>query len=338
MAHNINYNKKTKKHAMYSRKEIPWHGLGQVVETALTSQEAIVEAGLDYNVIKCPTFARFPSELNPPSKGDKVPSTFATVRTDTWDVLGAVGNRYEIVQNADAFDFIDDIVGSREAIFETAGALNRGERIFVTAKLPNNIRMANTDDVIEQYIMFTNTHDGSGSVVAGFTPIRVVCNNTLNVALSGIQNKVTFRHTINVKDRLSQGREMLGLYRVYSEEFAETIKHLANVKIKEEHVDILLKKIVFSEQEIKLISLADMYIDEISTRKRNKFIDLKTYVEDGVGQELHRGSALWIYNGVTSYYSNAKEYKSKEDRFDGILNGMGQKDSQRVFNEVLTLI
>ena len=338
MAHNINYNRKTEKHSMFSRKEIPWHGLGQVVDNALTSEEAILAAGLNYDVIKCPTYAKYPEELKPAVKGDRVPDVYATVRTDTWQVLGSVGNRYEIVQNSTAFDFVDSIVGDQLAIFETAGALGRGERIFLTAKLPTNIRIKGSDDIIEKYILFTNSHDGSGSVVAGFTPIRVVCNNTLNVALHNIQNRITFRHTKNIHDRLEQGREMLGIYKIYSEEFADIINCLANVKITDETVESVIGNVIFTPQERKIIELDSMFNEEISTRKRNQFIDLKEYIDTGVGQDHHRGSALWLYNGFTSYYSNGKEYKNNEERFKNIIDGMAARNTQKVFDEVLTLV
>lgn len=344
MAHNINFNKTTNKHAFFSRKEIPWHDLGQVVEEALTSEEAIVAAGLDYEVFKVPVFADFRElpkldtveEHN--AKGARVPNLYATVRNDTRQVLGSVGNRYEIVQNSRAFDFVDSIVGSKQAIFETAGALGNGEKIFVTAKLPNNIRIKDTDDIIENYILFTNSHDGSNPVIAGFTPIRVVCNNTLNMALNRLSNNIRLRHTKNVQEKIQIGLELMQLERRYSAEFSEILNVLANRPITAEEVGFVSKKLIFNDEEFRAITLEGLQTDKISTKKRNNYNELAMYIEDGVGQELHRGTALWLYNGVSSYYSNAKEYKSKEDRFNNIIDGTANKQTQIAFNLVTQLI
>lgn len=99
-----------------------------------------------------------------------VPDYFATLRTDTSDVLGVVGKDYQIVQNNEAFSFFDSIVGGNGILYETAGALGKGERIFITAKLPDYIRVGK-EDLIEKYLFLTTSHDGSGSITAAFTPI-----------------------------------------------------------------------------------------------------------------------------------------------------------------------
>ena len=344
MAHNINFNVQTNKHSFFSRKEIPWHKLGQVVEQALTSEEAIKAAGLDYDVAKVPIFADFrdlpkvETIEQHKKNGEKVPNYFATVRTDTRDVLGLVGNRYEVVQNSQAFDFVDEIVGSREAVFETAGALGKGEKIFVTAKLPGNIRIKGTDDIIEEYILFTSSHDASDPVIAGLTPVRVVCNNTLNMALKRLSNKIKLRHTKNVHDKIEMGLELMGLYRQYSMEFSETLNALCNVKATEDTLNSITQQLIFNSEEIVILNKEGLISDRISTRKKNQYEELQMYVDQGVGQELHRGTLLWIYNGVSSYYSNAKEYKSDEDRFVSITEGTANKVVQKTFNLVTNLI
>ena len=145
MAHNLNYNEQTGKHSFFSVKEKAWHNLGQIISDYPTSAEAIKHAGLDYTVEKRNLFTY--GDDTDPEKDDNdvvmewrvdVPNFYATVRTDTEQVLGVVGNDYEIVQNVNAFDFFDSIVGGKDGIlYETAGALGKGERIFITAKLPD---------------------------------------------------------------------------------------------------------------------------------------------------------------------------------------------------------
>ena len=183
MAHNLNYNETTGKHSFFSVKEKAWHGLGKIVEQYPTSTEAIKFAGLDYTVEKRKLFT-YDSENNTANPDTdiiipeiEVPNYYATVRADTDQVLGVVGKDYEIVQNKDAFTFFDAIVGGDGIMYETAGALGKGERIFITAKLPDYIRIGN-DDIIEKYLFLTTSHDGKSGIIAAFTPIRIVCNNS----------------------------------------------------------------------------------------------------------------------------------------------------------------
>lgn len=173
MAHNINFNEQTGKHSFFSVKEKAWHGLGQIVEDYPTSKEALQFAGLDFDVCKRPNIHRL-------DDGNEIISTssFYTYRPDTGTVLGdRLGKDYEVVQNADAFSFFDAIVEGDGIQYETAGALGKGEKIFITAKLPGYIKVGNAD-MIEKYLFLTTSHDGFGSIMAAFTPTRIVCNNS----------------------------------------------------------------------------------------------------------------------------------------------------------------
>ncbi len=342
MAHDINY--ANGKHSFFSLKEVAWHGLGQVVPDALTSEEAIKEAGLDYDVHKVPVYADFrelPGASNAIAdlkRGAAVPNYYATVRQDTRDILGLVGNRYEIIQNTQAFDFIDNIIGSKQAVFETAGALGKGERIFVTAKLPSVIRVGNTDDIIEEYFLFTSSHDASIPVTAGLTPVRVVCNNTLNMALKGLRNKVTIRHTKSAHEKIEMAMELMGMRRLYNAEFSEVVNKLARRSVSAEIVEDVIQQVVFTPAELKIVRLDTPYSNELSTRKKNVYSDILTHVDQGVGQDLHRGTAFWLYNGVSTYYNNGKSYKSNQERFDNLNDGLAYKNTQRAFDLVTELI
>ncbi|MFL5740349.1 MAG: DUF932 domain-containing protein [Flavisolibacter sp.] len=168
---------------------------------------ALKFAGLDFTVEKRKLFTYDNENQNGNPDTDiiipeiEVPNFYATVRTDNEMVLGVVGKDYEVVQNIEAFSFFDSIVGGDGIQYETAGALGNGERIFITAKLPGYIKVG-TDDLIEQYLFLTTSHDGFGSVTAAFTPVRIVCQNTLNAALRNHSNSIKVRHTANAKDRL----------------------------------------------------------------------------------------------------------------------------------------
>lgn len=162
----------------------------------------------------------------------KVPNYFANIRTDNNTVLGVVGKDYHIVQNREAFSFFDSIVGGGNGIlYETAGAMGNGERIFITAKLPDYIRVGNGDDITEKYIFLTTSHDGSGSITAAFTPIRVVCQNTLNASLRNMSNVVRIRHTSGAKQRLEDAHKVMGLANKLSTQLEETFNYWAKIKI-----------------------------------------------------------------------------------------------------------
>src|SRR5690606_2549976 len=216
--HNLNFNEHTGRYSFFSVKEKAWHNLGQVVNEYPTSAEAIKHAGLDYEVVKSELFTRGRS-LTVGDSGEliegadiAVPNYYANIRSDNNAVLGVVGKDYHIVQNKDAFAFFDAIVGGGDGIaYETAGALGNGERIFITAKLPGYIRVGKGEDVTEKYLFLTTSHDGSGSITAAFTPIRVVCQNTVNAALRNMSNVVRIKHTAGAKQRLEDAHKVMGL-------------------------------------------------------------------------------------------------------------------------------
>ena len=163
MAHLINYDERKGTHSFASHSEKAWHGLGQVVDNAMTAEEAINLANLDYEVYKTTIH---PLVDGMPNNGDAIEDKFAIMRQDNNAYLGLVGSRYEIVQNRDAFGFFDAIVDSGEAIFETAGSLGKGERIFVTAKLPDDMLVGsvNVYNIKGNNISATRSSEGSGGV------------------------------------------------------------------------------------------------------------------------------------------------------------------------------
>lgn len=157
---------------MFYTREKPWHGLGTMVEEAPSSEEALVLAGLDWNVIQKPI-----ETLD----GIYVTGFKANLRDSDNKVLGIVTDRYRVVQNREAFAFTDELLGEGVK-YETAGSLQEGRRTWVLAKLPQ--RYIISGDEITPYLVFMNFHDGTGAIKAAMTPIRVVCQNTLNLALS----------------------------------------------------------------------------------------------------------------------------------------------------------
>jgi phage/plasmid-like protein (TIGR03299 family) len=339
MAHNLFYNGQTEKHSFFSVKEKAWHGLGQIVEDHPTSAEAIRYAGLDYTVEKRPLFTNaLNNELtgfDPDFATSKleVPGFFATVRNDNDAVLGVVGKDYEVVQNADAFQFFDAIVGGGEGIkYETAGALGKGERIFITAKLPDYIKVGK-QDLIEQYLFLTTSHDGFGSITAAFTPTRIVCNNTLNAALRNHSNGIKIRHTASANDRLKQAHTLMGISHVVAQELEELFNHWAKVRITDAQVKKLIQVALAPNKEV-IQNLELGLVDKLSTTYTNIVDNAYAYAMGNPTQQMETtaGTVFGAYNAITGYYQNVRNFKDGDAKFKSIMDGTAKQRAQVAFD------
>lgn len=338
MSHNLHFNERTSKHSFFSVKEKAWHGLGQIVEQAPTSGEAIGLAGLDYQVVKTPVKSA-PFDLRIEDIGVEVlmqemviPNHFATVRTDSMQPLGIVGKDYHIVQNKEAFSFFDAVATQHQVSYETAGALGRGERIFITAKLPGYIRIGD-DDLIEKYIFLTNSHDGSGSITAAFTPVRIVCQNTLNAAIGNLSGAVRIRHTDNAKERLAQAHKIMGLAQKLTQQKEELFNHWAKVRISDKQLKRLIEMAMASSKET-LGHVLDGKTDLLSSQYRNTVEDVYEYALGDPSQNLATtaGTVFGAYNAVTGYFQNKRKYDDDEAKVKSVLfGGTAQLRGQRAF-------
>ena len=213
---------------MYVR-EKPWHGLGTMVAEAPTSADALRLAGLDWNVRQ---------EEVRDLRGKAIPGYRANVRESDESVLGIVGERYKVVQNADAFRFTDELIGG-DVRYETAGSLREGRQIWLLAKMPAE-KLAG--DEVEPYLCFTNSHDGGGAVRVCMTPVRVVCNNTLNLALQTATRAWAMRHTESVETKLNEARNCLLHARKYMDGLSEYADAAARKKISDGDLRDILKE------------------------------------------------------------------------------------------------
>jgi len=331
MAHNIHLNEQTGKHSFFSVKEKAWHGLGQVVQDYPTSREAIKFAGLDYTVEKRKLFTLNSTNEDP---AIEVPDFFATVRTDTNNILGVVGRDYEVMQNENAFSFFDAIVGGDDGIqYETAGALGKGERIFITAKLPGYIKVG-SDDLIEKYLFLTTSHDGLGSIMAAFTPVRIVCNNTLNAAFRNCSNAIKIRHTSNAKQRLEEAHKVMGISYRLSDYLEAAFDQWSKVRITDKEVMKLIQLAMVPNKEV-LKNLNDGALDELSTCYKNMCDSVYEYAMSSPGQqtETTKGTVFGAYNSVTGYFQNLRNYKNGEAKLRSVLfGGTAQLRTQKAFN------
>lgn len=263
-----------------------WHGLGVVVETEQTAEKAIALAGLDWTVELSKVAAVVPGGFSPISDDFK-----AVVRSSDQRILGIVGNRYRPVQNKAAFDFFDSVVGEGKAIYHTAGSLSHGSRIWIQAKLPEDMILANGEK-IEKYLLFTNTHDGSSPIRMLFSPQRVVCANTLNMALSGGRNEgVSIRHTSSLEAKIQEAKRALGFATEYYKEFEQ----VAN--------SMLLTP--FTEAQMKNV-VANMFkADEgcpVPTRtQNNRDLVMDLFKGAGKGMDTIKNTSWGAYQAVTEF-------------------------------------
>ena len=217
---------------MFSVREKPWHGLGTIVKEAPTSADAIRLAGLDWSVVQEPIYTNF----NRVVEGYR-----ANVRSSDRKVLGVVSDRYKVVQNVDAFSFTDELLG-KGVRYETAGSLQEGKKVWLLARLPREYIIAG--ERISPYLVFSNTHDGSGSVKVAITPVRVVCNNTLNLALGTAKRSFSMIHTGNIQDKIQEAKDTLFMSEEYMDCLGVEFEQLRRQKITDaqvkEYIELLL--------------------------------------------------------------------------------------------------
>ena len=209
---------------MFYIREKPWHGLGIEVQEAPTSADALICAGLDWEVFQKHVYTEDGSFIT----GYKV-----NVRSTDNAMLGIVSDRYKVVQNKDAFRFTDDLLGEG-VTYETAGALQGGRKVWMLAKMPQKYIIGG--DEIAPYMVVMNSHDGSSGIKVAMTPIRVVCQNTLNLALNTAKRTWTSKHTENVMSRVHEARETLMLAEAYMGGLGREIDSLSRIKLSDKKV------------------------------------------------------------------------------------------------------
>lgn len=290
--------------SMFYVRQAPWHGLGKRVEHAITSEEALKEAGLDWNVIQRSILTDTLME---------VPGFKANIRDTDNQVLGVVTDRYKIVQNHEAFAFTDDLLGEGVR-YETAGSLQNGRKVWLLAKLPDNYIISG--DRISPYLVFSNSHDGSGSIKVAMTPIRVVCQNTLNLALSNAKRIWTTIHTGDIKSKLDEAKKTLLLAEHYMDKLGAEVDRLNRVKIPDhkamEFIDLLIP------MPDNATKIQEKNIQHLRTDMKLRYFEAPDLAQ--VGKNGYR----WI-NAVSDFATHAKPLREtasyKENLFLRTMEG-----------------
>lgn len=217
---------------MFSTREKPWHGLGKIVMNSPTSKDALQLAGLDWKVLQEPIYTK---------AEECIEGYRANVRSTDRKVLGVVTNRYKVIQNEEAFAFTDALLGEGVR-YETAGSLNGGKKVWMLAHMPHEFIIMG--ERISPYLVFSNTHDGSGAVKVALTPIRVVCNNTLNLALATAKRSWSMIHTGEIQNKLTEAKDTLLHAGKYMDSLGKEFEILRQKQLTEkavmEYIEILL--------------------------------------------------------------------------------------------------
>lgn len=218
--------------SMFYVRTAPWHGLGTKVIEAPDSEGALVAAGLNWNVVQEPIYTR---------EEEMIDGYRANVRDSDRRVLGVVTDRYKIVQNREAFAFTDELLGEGVR-YETAGSLQGGRRVWLLAHMPHEYIISG--ERISPYLLFSNAHDGSGAIKVALTPIRVVCQNTLNLALNTAKRSWSMNHTGDIRGKMKEAKDTLFMAETYMDELGKEFESLRKKKLTDkqvmDYIEILL--------------------------------------------------------------------------------------------------
>lgn len=295
----ISTNSKGQAEMMYVGQK-PWHGLGTELPKLATAEEAIKAAHLDWKVVKRPIFFQ-PLEVSTPSAMMPIADKVAIVREDSMAVMGIGGKDWMPLQNKDAFSFADAIVQDKAAIYETAGALHGGKKVWLLAKLKGICRVKG-DDTMESYLLLANSHEPGHSLRIQLTTVRVVCQNTLSQAINSAASKYLISHTASMANRVKDAREALGLINIQMEELAKQAQRLAEVKVTKSQVDVFAEAVGFNpDADGKREKTAyDSFIQAFET-------------SPGANMDSAKGTLWGLVNGVTYMVDHGTDYKATKN-------------------------
>ena len=302
----------------------PWHGLGTKVDHAMTASEALQLAGIDWMVRSFPCYFEEEDGLF-----SQVPNAVANVRETDKKVLGVVTDRYKICQNVEAFDFLDHVIGKEGgAHYETAGALFGGKQVWLLAKMDG---VSVLGDQIDPYIVFKNSHDGSTGIQVAITPVRVVCNNTLTMAIEGAKRLWSTTHTGNLDGKLEEARETLRKIKDYMEKYPEVAKAMYSQNLYKDEVPKILEKLFPMPEPINGEPPVKIAIAHVEKARQDVF----NIYQGTPDIAKFNGTAWGLYNAISDWSMHVKPLgdlenlretekltrSSRENMFNTTING-----------------
>lgn len=290
--------------SMFYVRETPWHGLGTRVMEAPGSEEALELAGLNWKVRQEPIY----TDNNLLISGYK-----ANVRDLDNKVLGVVTDRYKVVQNDEAFAFTDGLLGEGVR-YETAGALLDGRKVWILARMPREFII--NGEQISPYLVFSNTHDGSGAIKVAVTPIRVVCNNTLNLALSTAKRSWSMVHTGDVQGKMEEAKQTLFMAEKYMSRLGREFETLRKIELTDRQVMDYIKLLLPYENEDNSLHVRN--INRLREDMQKRYFDAPDLKD--VGNNAYR-----FVNAVSDFATHSEPIRRtknfKENLFSRTVEG-----------------
>lgn len=300
----------------------------------IDKEEFLKLSKLDYEVLQLQSYAHNPEGFTdkPNIKFKGIPNSYALVRSDDGYCFTTDGKlvteRYSAFQNGDMYDFAASIQDYENVKFNTAGEFRHGERVFCTLDL-NDIIDLGYSDIIERYLLITSRHDGRGSINIRFVNTRVVCENTLNLALGEkTQNSWKVIHTLNKDERINTIQSIIYNKKRSSLELKEKLDLYKRIQIQDKDRMKLLTYLTFNKHLYTLYKnnkyIFGTVVTDAMTAAEIKILKelnaINKTIDEGVGQNLHKGTLLQVFNGISCYYQNVKMYKDREEHFNTILS------------------
>lgn len=307
---------------MFSVRETPWHKLGRVIQDAPTIEAGITLAGLDWQVETIPLFTADGREV----------THKATQRTTDRSILGVVGPKYQPLQNRDAFEWFQPFLDAGQAQLTTAGSLDSGRKVWVMAEIGNPIGIVDGDDV-RRFILLSNSHDGSAAVRVGFTPIRVVCANTLAMAHGNRGSQLLrLRHTSGLKEIMKEVRDIMDLANSEFEATAKQYRRLATSKVvRRDDLRAYVKEVMGLTENPKKPG-------ELTKQSQDTYAAILENFDSGRGNGQGKAKGTWwtAYNAVTEHLSYTRG-KTEDSRLDSLWFGESARINEKALVSALVL-
>ena len=329
-----------------------WHGLGERFDNPMSIEFAMEKSHSNFEVRKQPIIGLTPEILNAINRNESIDASLlkkyiingstCNMRMDNEQVCAITSEKYGIIQNRDAFRFINNICGMSDdaPIVDTMGVLSDGTT-FASIRMKSVYDLGHGDEV-DMYLIVKNSFNNKESLTVFTAYQRVVCQNTLNAAFNGAKSKLFIRHTKNANARLNDfddAARTLGFYEKYREAFIANMENLKTIKLSDKECEKIICKSLMQDEVYDVYSKSGFNLnsDDLSTRTKNNIAKALEVLHNGVGQKEcnDKGTGLWLYNGITTLFANHTDYKIQEKKFDSIFGGKADISQQKVFDNIL---
>lgn len=331
-----------------------WHGLGEKFNDPMTIEFAMGKSHADFEVSKQPVVGLTPELVTLMNSGEMINASelrkhiidnyTCNMRLDNKQVCAITSDKYGLIQNVEAFHFINNICGVDEnsPVIDTMGVLEDGTT-FASIRMKSIYDLGKGDEV-DMYLIVRNSFNNKEAFSVFASPIRVCCSNTLNASFRGCYAKKVFKHTKNVGSRLDAelAAKTLGFYDMYKEAFTANMERLKTIKLTDKDCEKIICKSLMSDDVFKIYEKSGFNLgcEDLSTRTKNSIANALEVLNVGIGQRecADKGTGLWLYNGITTLHANHLQYKTQEKKFDSIFGGSADEHQQKAFNEILKLV